>query len=69
MIVKVAPLGEKVTEVNVNEGTSIASILSIAGVELNGRSIRVGGNVMQADEGIDTEGSIITLAMQMKGGK
>ena len=71
MLVKVAPLGERTQEVNVESGTEIASILSIAGVSVNGRSIML--NNAPADEYTavveqDTQ-NIITLANKMKGGK
>jgi hypothetical protein len=69
MIVKVAPLGERVSEVNVVEGSSVAEILAVAEVDVNGRTIAV--NNIPADEQfkVTTEGAIITLAQKMKGGK
>ena len=68
MIVKIAPLGERVVEVNVEPGASIASILEIAEIDVNGRSIRL--NNQEVDEGhtVDAEGAIITLVNKMKGG-
>lgn len=68
MIVKIAPLGERVVEVNV-ENSSVGQALEIAGVDVNGRSIRL--NNVEVDEGtmITAEGSIITLVNKMKGGR
>jgi hypothetical protein len=69
MIVKIAPLGERVVEVNVEAGVSIADILAIAEVDVNGRSIRL--NNVEVDESgtVSAEGSIITLVQKMKGGR
>jgi ABC-type uncharacterized transport system ATPase subunit len=69
MLVKVAPMGETVTEVNVEPGTSVGEILDIAGVNGNGRSITV--NNVSADESssVTAENSIISLANKMKGGR
>ena len=69
MLVKIAPLGEKVTEVSVNDTTTVGDALAIANVDVNGRSIRL--NNIKADEStvISTENSVITLALKMKGGK
>jgi hypothetical protein len=72
MIVKVAPMGERVVEVTVEDGTTVGEILEIARVIHNERSIRV--NNVDAD--LDTivhnhtsEATIITLANKSKGGK
>ena len=70
MIVKVAPMGERIIEVNIESGTPIYSVLDTAGVVLNGRSIALNNAPATEDtvvnEGID---NIITLANQMKGGR
>jgi len=72
MLVKVAPLGERVVEVNVEPNSTIKSILDIAEVSINGRSIRL--NNVEADEDTlvaDINGgniTVITLATKMKGG-
>jgi hypothetical protein len=69
MIVKIAPLGERVVEVNVEAGTSIEAVLDIAGININGRSIRLNNNEVDENATIDAEGAIITLVNKMKGGK
>jgi hypothetical protein len=69
MVVKVAPLGERVVEVNVEVNTTIGQALSIAGVVVNERSIRLNNNEADEHTPITAEGSIITLANKMKGGK
>ena len=66
-IVKIAPIGERVTEVNVEAGTSISSALSIAGVMHNDRTIFMNNAPAQLCD-VVTEGAIITLANKMKGG-
>ena len=68
MIVKIAPLGERVVEVNVEQGASVGIALEIAGVEVNGRSIRINNVEVGEDASITAEGSIITLVNKMKGG-
>ena len=68
MIVKIAPLGERVVEVNVEQGTTIVQALSIAGVLDNGRSIKLNNVDADLDTGIATDASVITLAQKMKGG-
>lgn len=69
MLVKIAPLGERVVEVNVEQGTTVAQALEIAGILENGRSIRVNNVEADSNTSIVSEGSIITLAQKMKGGK
>jgi hypothetical protein len=69
MLVKIAPLGERVIEVNVLDGTTIGKALEIGNININGRDIRI--NNAEADENtpIEVEGSIIILTQRMKGGK
>lgn len=69
MIVKVAPLGERVVEVNVVSGSSVGTILDTANVIDNGRSIAVNNVPAQLDTPVTVEGAIITLAQAMKGGR
>lgn len=69
MLVKIAPLGERVVEVNVEDNTTIGQALGIAEIDLNGRSIHINNAEATEDTVITTEGSIITLANKMKGGK
>lgn len=68
MIVKIAPLGERVVEVNIEEGQTVADALSIAGVNVNGRSIRLNNTEVEESGAITAENSIITLVNKMKGG-
>jgi hypothetical protein len=69
MIVKVAPMGETVTEVNVENGITVAEILETAGVDDNGRSITVNNTPANLDTVVDSENAVISLANKMKGGK
>ena len=68
MIVKIAPLGERVVEVNVEAGTTIEDALEIANVVENGRTIMLNNSPADVDTPITAENSIITLAQKMKGG-
>lgn len=69
MIVKIAPLGERVVEVNVEPGTAVDAILDIARVDVNGRSIRLNNVEVEDSSSVTAEGSIITLVQKMKGGR
>ncbi len=69
MIVKIAPLGERVVEVNVDTGTSIEKILEIADIDINGRAIRLNNTEVDTNAVVDAEGAIVTLVNKMKGGK
>jgi putative ubiquitin-RnfH superfamily antitoxin RatB of RatAB toxin-antitoxin module len=69
MIVKIAPLGERVVEVNVESGTTIGEALEIAGVNLNGRDVRINNAEATLDTTIEVEDAVITLANKMKGGR
>ena len=69
MIVKIAPLGERVVEVNVDVNTSVAQALEIAEVDVNGRSIRLNNIEVEGNAMITAEDSIITLVNKMKGGR
>ena len=69
MIVKVAPLGERVQEVNVVSGSTVEQILAIADVLDNERSIAVNNAPATLDTPVTVEGAIITLAQAMKGGR
>lgn len=68
MIVKVAPLGSRVIEVNVESGSTVAQILEIAEVELNERAIKVNNQDATLETTVSTENAIIVLANKMKGG-
>lgn len=69
LIVKVAPLGETVTEVAVASGTSVEQILEIANVDLNGRSITVNDAAATLSTPVTANGAIIALITKMKGGR
>ena len=69
MIVKVAPMGEQVVEVNVEIGTTVARILEIAGVEGDGRAITVNNMSASDSTEVTTEKTVISLANKMKGGR
>lgn len=69
MIVKVAPIGERVVEVNVEQGATVGSILEVAGVLVNGRTISVNNSPATENTSVNAENAIIALAAKMKGGK
>ena len=69
MLVKVAPIGERVVEVNVESGSTVQSILDIAGVDVNGRRITVNSQPAEESTLVSTENAIIALAGAMKGGR
>jgi hypothetical protein len=69
MLVKVAPLGERVIEVNVEEGTTVIDILRIAGVAVNDRAIMVENADANLNTSVTEDGAVVTLAKKMKGGR
>lgn len=68
MLVKIAPIGERVVEVNVEPGTLVSNAIDIAGIDINGRSILLNNQTVSESTPITAEGSIIALASKMKGG-
>lgn len=68
MLVKVAPYGERVVEVNVDENGTIADALRISSVSQNGRAIRVGGQSRSASDRV-RDGDIIVLANKVEAGR
>lgn len=68
MLVKVAPMGETVTEVNVESGATVGSILDTAGVDENGRAITVNNVPADSSTPVTEENAVISLANKMKGG-
>ena len=68
MLVKIAPLGERVAEVNVTDGTTIGEALRIAGVSVNERDIKLDNSAATLEDKLYSEGSVIVLAPKMKGG-
>jgi len=68
VMVKVAPMGEVVVEVNVEAGTTIEQVLELAGVSEDGRSITL-NNVPATGNTSVQEGGVISLANKMKGGR
>ena len=69
MLVKIAPMGQRVVEVNVEPGTSIDRCLEIADIDDNGQAILLNGSQAFLDTQVQTEGSTIVLAPKMKGGR
>ena len=69
MLVKVAPVGERVVEVNTVNGETIADVLAIAGVEINGRRILLDNKDADETTKITRDGSVVVLAQKMKGGR
>lgn len=68
MLVKVAPMGERVTEVNVEHGATVGNILDVAGIDADGRNVTVNGASATLDTSVTTENAVISLANKMKGG-
>ena len=69
MIVKVAPMGETVVEVNAEVNSTVSQILDIAGVDDNERSITVKNVPATLNTQVMYDGAVISLANKMKGGK
>ena len=69
MLVKVAPMGEQVVEVNVEVGSTVCQILDTADVDHNDRAITVNNESATLNTSVSSDGSIISLANKMKGGK
>lgn len=69
MIIKIAPLGERVTEVSIASGTTVEEALRIAGVSLNGRSITVNDSDATLTTQLTADGTIVALISKMKGGR
>jgi len=68
MIVKVAPMGEQVVEVNVESGSTVSSILDTADVDHGDRAITVNNEPAQLTTTVSAEGAVISLANKSKGG-
>ncbi len=69
MIVKVAPVGEKVVEVNTVNGSSIADVLAIAEIPVNGRTILLNNKEARETTHVGEPDSVIVLAPKVKGGR
>jgi hypothetical protein len=63
MLVKVAPMGGQVVEVNVEQGTAINEILH------NDRAITLNSAPASLITAVTSEMSIVSLANKMKGGR
>jgi len=68
MLVKVAPMGEQVVEVNVEAGSAVEQILDTAGVDDNGRAVTVNNVSANLDTTVTAENAVISLANKSKGG-
>jgi len=68
MIVKVAPMGEQVTEVNAEVGATVSQILDIAEVDHNDRAITVNNAPATLSTPVTQDNAVISLANKMKGG-
>ena len=68
IIVKVAPLGERVIEVAVASGATVQQVLDIADVKLNGRDITVNDAAASLTTAVTANDTIIALITKMKGG-
>ena len=69
MLVKIAPMGEQVVEVNVESGSTVNQILEVAEVDHNDRAITVNSTPANLNTAVTTENSVISLANKMKGGR
>ena len=69
MLVKVAPMGEQVVEVNVEVNSTVSQILDIADVDHNDRAITVNGVSATLQTQVANDGAVISLANKMKGGR
>ena len=69
MLVKVAPIGERVVEVNAPANSTIQAVLDMASVDVNGRSILLNNANANLDTVVSDENSIIALQVKAKGGK
>ncbi len=69
MLVKVAPMGETVVEVNAEVNSTVQQILDIADVDDNGRAITVNNVPATLNTQVANDGAVISLANKMKGGQ
>lgn len=68
MLVKVAPMGEQVVEVNVTSGKTVCEILEVADIDHNDRAITVNNESATLGTVVTRDGAVISLANKMKGG-
>lgn len=68
MLVKVAPMGEQVVEVNVDTNSTVAKILEVADVDHEDRAITVNNESATLDTQVSQDNAVISLANKMKGG-
>ncbi len=68
IIVKVAPLGERVVEVMVASGATVEQVLTAADIELNGREVRVNEVAATLSTPVNSTNAIVALVSKMKGG-
>ena len=69
MLVKVAPMGEQVVEVNVESGATVTEILNVANVDHNDRAITVNSASATLTTAVTDDNAVISLANKMKGGR
>jgi molybdopterin converting factor small subunit len=67
MFVKVAKLGSAVKELFVEDGTSLVSALTSAGVSKEGMQVRINGAVVPDSTPVK-DGDVVTLIPAIKGG-
>jgi len=70
MLVKIAPMGGRVVEVNVEERSTVGQALSVAEISVGDREIKIGGRTVQESEVLQSNGGVptIILAPKVKGG-
>lgn len=70
MLVKVAPMGEKVVEVSLEDNTTIGDAIRMSGVLVNGRTIMLNNQPVDESTVIpNCNDNVISLANKMKGGR
>ena len=67
MFVRIARLGERVQEVYISDGATVSEALDAADMDYEGFNISVGGSPASLDTTL-TEGAVVTLTPEVKGG-
>ena len=67
MLVKLAPMGEETREFSLGEGASVSNLLEAAGVEADGRSIRINSEEATMSDALKN-GDVVSLISKVEGG-
>jgi hypothetical protein len=70
MLVKVAPMGGVVIEVNVADGSTAEQAISASGISVGDREIKLNGRTIESNEVLHQNGSALVLVLtpKVKGG-